>query len=187
MILLIAGLVLWTLAHLYPCIATGSRQRLRDRLGNNPYRGLFSLAIVASLIFMVMGWRHIIPEPWYNPPAWGRVAALALMLAALLLLSASNIAGNLKRWIRHPQLTGVAVWALAHLLANGENRSVLLFGVFLLWALTAQVLINRRDGAWQKPPKAAVKMDIINVVAAVGVYALLLWLHPILFNVSPHG
>jgi uncharacterized membrane protein len=155
------------------------------RLGSNPYRGLFTLVIVASLVLMVFGWRQIIPETLYSPPAWGRLAAAPLMLIAFVLFVASNMAGNLKRWLRHPQLTGVATWAVAHLLANGEDRSVLLFGVMLVWALLAIVLINRRDGAWQKPAKAAVKMDVINIVVALVVYALMVWLHPILFNVSP--
>jgi uncharacterized membrane protein len=124
------------------------------RLGSNPYRGLFTLVIVASLVLMVFGWRQIIPETLYSPPAWGRLAAAPLMLIAFVLFVASNMAGNLKRWLRHPQLTGVATWAVAHLLANGEDRSVLLFGVMLVWALLAIVLINRRDGAWQKPAKA---------------------------------
>jgi len=185
MTLLIAGLALWTLAHLYPSLAVDSRRQMQEHLGSNPYRGLFSLVIVASLLLMVMGWRQIVPEMVYSPPAWGRHAAALLILIAFVLFFAARVPSNLKRWIRHPQLTGVATWAFAHLLANGEDRSVLLFGVMLLWALLAMVLISRREGDWQKPAKAGVKMDVINIIVGVVLYALMLWLHPILFNVSP--
>jgi uncharacterized membrane protein len=185
MTLLIAGLALWTLAHLYPSLAVDSRRQMLERLGGNPYRGLFSLVIVASLLLMVLGWRQIVPAMLYSPPAWGRHAAALLVLIAFVLFFAARVPSNLKRWIRHPQLTGVATWAFAHLLANGEDRSVLLFGVMLVWALLAMVLINRREGDWQKPAKAAIKMDVINIIVGGVLYALMVWLHPILFNVSP--
>jgi uncharacterized membrane protein len=187
MTLLFAGLALWTLAHFFPSLAVDSRRRLIGRLGNNPYRGLFSLAIVISLVLMVFGWRQAVPEALYLPPEWGRLAALPLMLAAFVLFFASRIPGNLKRFIRHPQLTGVATWAFAHLLTNGEDRSVLLFGVMLAWALTETVLISRREGVWQKPGTAAIKLDFINVVVGTVLFLLLMWLHPALFNVSPMG
>jgi uncharacterized membrane protein len=85
---------------------------------------------------------------------------------------------NLKRWIRHPQLTGVAVWGLAHLVANGDTRSLVLFGGLGAWAVLEIVLINRREGAWQKPAPLPITADLKPLVAAAVAFALLLYLHP---------
>ena len=77
------------------------------------------------------------------------------------------------------------VWGIAHLLANGESRSIILFGGLTLWAVAEIVLLNRRDGAWEKPAPAPRKKDVIAVVAGVVVYFVFAHLHGWLFGVSP--
>lgn len=182
--LLLAGVGLWSAGHFLPAAGTGLRQKLIGKLGEGPYKGLFALTIVGSVVLMVLGWRDTAPVSVYSPPSWGRHAANGLMFVALGLLAASTLPTNLKRWIRHPQLLGFATWAGAHLLANGDRRSLVLFGVLGVWALLMIAFINRRDGPRQTPERVPLTADLKPWLAAVLVFALLYWLHPIVIGVS---
>ncbi len=93
-------------------------------------------------------------------------------------MAASGGPSNVKRFIRNPQLAGVIVWAGAHLLANGDNRSIVLFGGLGLWAILEIVLLNRRDGPWEKPGPAPIKRDLMLGVLAAVVVVVLMMLHP---------
>ena len=90
---------------------------------------------------------------------------------------------NIKRLHRHPQLIGVAFWSIAHLLANGDNRSLLLFGGLGAWAVVEMVSINQRQGEWQKPDKVPLTNDIVTVVVGVALFAVLLFAHPYLTGI----
>ena len=184
MIVLILGMLLWSGAHLIPSAARPFRASLVERLGAQKYQGLFALVIVAALALIIFGWRSTAPVPVYAVPSWGRIAASLLLLPALVLFIASGIPTNIKRIVRHPQLTGVLVWATGHLLANGESRSLVLFGGMALWALIEMGSINRRDGAWQRPEPTPLLGDLKPVVAAVVMYAVLLFAHPYFAGVS---
>ena len=100
------------------------------------------------------------------------------MFVALLLFAASGMTTNIKRVLRHPQLTGVATWGAAHLLANGDLRSLVLFGGLGLWAIVAMLCINRRDGAWQKPELQPMLGEWKPLAAAVAGFVVLYLLHP---------
>ena len=99
------------------------------------------------------------------------------MYPALFLFIAARANSNIKRLIRHPQLSALVLWGAAHLLANGESRSLVLFGTFALWALIQMFFINRRDGAWQKPDPVPLSRDIIVGVIALVVYTALVFGH----------
>lgn len=185
MVWLLLGVLIWSFTHALRSGMPSLRRRMVDRLREDPYKGLFSLAIVASIALMVVGWRATTPHLVYSPPAWGRSAALVLMFAALVLFVASGVPTNIKRFIRHPQLTGVAVWALAHLLANGDDRGLVLFGGLGLWALVEMPLINRREGAWQRPQPLPAGAEIKPLVGGTVAYVVLILLHPYLFGVAP--
>ncbi len=177
MSILIAGVVLWTIAHLFPAVFVTQRGSIRDRLGSNAYRGVFSLVILASLLMIVFGWRNAIPTAVYAPPLAANVLVILFILPAIILFAASGAPGNIKRFVRHPQMTGVILWSAGHLLANGDSRSVVLFGGLGIWAILEIAFINRRDGAWEKPPKAPVSGDLITVVIGAVVFAALAYFH----------
>ena len=185
MIKLVLGVLLWSGTHLFPALAVDGRKRLVGKLGENGYKGLFVVAMVLSLYLIISGWKATVPEFLYIPPAWGRHAASLLVLIAFILFSASHGQNNIKRLVRHPQLSGVALWGVAHLLANGESRSIVLFGGLALWAVVEIVLINRREGAWRKPEPAPRKKDAIAVVGGVVVYGVIAAMHQWLFGFSP--
>ena len=185
MIKLVLGVLLWSGTHLFPALAVDGRKRLVGKLGENGYKGLFLVAMILAIYLIISGWKATVPEFLYIPPAWGRHAASLLVLIAFILFSASHGHNNIKRLVRHPQLSSVALWGFAHLLANGESRSIVLFGGLALWAVVEIVLINRREGAWTRPEPAPIKKDVIAVVAGVVVYGIVAATHQWLFGFSP--
>jgi len=182
---LLSGLALWIVVHLLPAAAPGIKARLASALGPAPWRGVFSLLVLLGLVLIVVGWRTTLPTAVYAPPAWGRVAAFPLMFVSVLLFGASHAKTSLKRIVRHPQLTAVMLWSIAHLLANGDIRSLVLFGGLGAWAVLEMLLISRREGAWVKPERARVRSELINVAVSTVVFALLIMLHPYFAGVSP--
>ncbi len=141
MTLLVAGVLLWSFAHLFKRIAP----RIRASLGMAG-KGLVAIAVLLSVWMMVTGYSSV-----ENIFYWGRNPALAginnlLMLFAVYLMVISLVATALRRKIRNPQLTAVKVWALAHLLVNGDLASFVLFGGLLAWAVVSVILIKRQEG-----------------------------------------
>ncbi len=181
---LVAGVLLWSAAHLFPAFLPTARRQLIDHLGNNRYRGLFALVIVGALVLMIFGWRSAAFRPVYAPPLYGSVIVLVLMYLSFLLFAAADAPGNIKRFIRHPMLTGAAVWSLTHLLANGDSRSIVLFGGIGIWALVEMVAINRRDGAWQRPAPVAASKDAMTAAGSALLFVVVLFLHEYVFGVS---
>jgi uncharacterized membrane protein len=100
------------------------------------------------------------------------------MAISIFLLGAARRPTAIKRLIRHPQLTGVIVWSAAHLLANGEQRSLLLFAGIGVWATVEILAINRRDGAWVKAAAPSARTEVIGVVVSLLAFGLIAWLHP---------
>jgi len=96
----------------------------------------------------------------------------------VFLFGAARRKSAVKQFIRHPQLTGLLLWSVAHLLANGEQRSLVLFGGLGIWALLEMVLISRRDGEWVKEEAPPMSRDLISAVIAVVVTVVLIYLHP---------
>jgi uncharacterized membrane protein len=184
MICLILGVLLFAGIHMLPT-APATRGRVVERVGEQPYKGLFSLGVAGGIVLIVIGWRSSVPSSLYAPPGWGAAAATPLLFAALLFFVASSVPTNLKRLIRHPQLTGVVIWACAHLLANGDSRSLVLFGGIGLWAVVEMGLLNRRDGAWQRPEPLPLVAELKLLIGAVVVFAILFFAHPVIAGVSP--
>lgn len=183
MTLLIGGLLLFTVAHLVPAACPGPRKQLVDKLGFNPYRGLFTLVIVTSLAIIVFGWKAASPTGLYVAPLHGSPIVSALVFVAFVLFVASQSKTNIRRFVRHPQMTAVLFWSSAHLLANGETRSVILFGGLGIWAIVEMLLCNRRDGAWEKPAPTSISTDAVTLAIAAVAFALILYFHPALFGV----
>ena len=185
MLWLVLGVLVWSAFHLLPSAGVSARSRLLNRMGEPAYKGTFALAIVLSVVLIVIGWRSTTPVWVYAGPAWGRWVTNLGMCAALVLFAASVLPTNLKRVVRHPQLIGVATWAAAHLLSNGEQRSVILFGGIELWALLAIAFINRRDGAWEKPEPQPMTAELKLAALAIVAFAALFFLHPYFAGMPP--
>jgi len=182
---LVLGVLLWSVMHFIPAAAAGFRKNLVGKVGEQPFKGIFTLFMLFALYLVISGWKATIPVNIYQPPIWGSHVTSLLVLIGFILFLAPYHATNLKRILRHPQLTGVAIWGFGHLLANGESRSIVLFGGLAAWAIIEIFLLNRRDGAWVKPEPVPVKKDVILAVAGVVVYAVVAVSHKWLFGFSP--
>ena len=185
MALFLAGITLFCIVHLFPAVAPASRENLTFKLGENAYKGIFSLLILGGLVMIVLGWKATIPRPVYAPPLAPGMVPTILVFAGLVLFFASQMKGYLKRVLRHPQMIGTLLWAGSHLLTNGDSRSVMLFGSLAAWAILEILLCNRRDGPRIELPTASVKADVIAVVVGTIAFAVLGHFHVALFGVSP--
>jgi uncharacterized membrane protein len=194
MLTLVVGLVLFFAIHLVPT-QTELRAGLVSRFGEGAYKGIFTLVSFAGLVLIVLGYGKLQvmpgknPELWF-PPLWLRHVALALMLPSMILLVAAYVPSRIRDWVRHPMLASVKLWALAHLLANGDLASVVLFGSFLAWAVFDRISVKRRAalGPLGTRTGGPIVNDILVVVVGSGLYLLLLkWAHKLLIGVSPVG
>jgi uncharacterized membrane protein len=176
--LLTLGVMLWAATHLFVSIGAGARARLTARIGLGPYKGLFSLTLVIALVLIVVGWRTMAPSALYLPPAGLHYMTTFLVPVAVILFISARAPTDVKQIIRHPQLAGVKLWALAHLLSNGEVRSLILFGGMLAWGVLEVIFINRRDGAWTRPTPVGMAKTLITVVIGLVISAVLMFAHP---------
>jgi uncharacterized membrane protein len=185
MALLVIGVLLWAATHLMPSVSPGTRVTLVGKLGENGYKGVFSLLLFAAIALIVVGWRGIEqPEYLYFLPAWTRHAGMLVVVVGFILMGAANYPTRIKRIIRHPQLTGFILWALAHLAMNGDSRSVVLFGGLATWAVLEIVFINRRDSEWVRPEAPGWGREAVGVVISLAVVALFVFIHPWIAGVA---
>lgn len=190
MTLLVLGLVLFLGTHAFS-MARGRRAALIGRIGEGPYKGLYSLVSLAGIVLVSIGYGQHRANgyiPVWDPPVWTRHLALLLVLVAFICFVAAYLPGHIKARLKHPMLAGVKIWAFAHLLANGDLGSILLFGSFLVWAVLARISVKRRDVAAQHGGTAApagIRNDVLAVAIGTAVYlAFVFWLHPWLIGVS---
>ena len=173
----LGGLFLFFSIHGFAALFRGARGAVIARLGEGPYKGVYTLIAAAGLTLIVFGWPRADTSLLYAPPYVLRHATNLLMLFAMILLVAAYApAGRIAAAVKHPMLAGVKTWALAHLLANGEVRSVLLFGAFLVFAVVDRIAVKRRGA----PVRAAgpLKNDVIVVIIGVALYAaVVFYLH----------
>jgi uncharacterized membrane protein len=185
MSLLIVGLVLFLGIHTLSTLRE-ARATLMGRLGEGPYKGLYSLVSAIGLVLIIWGFARYRDTAYlqlWTPPAWLHPVVLVLMWFAFVALAAAySPAGWIKGTLRHPMLVGIKSWALAHLLANGDLGALLLFGAFLAWAVYDRIAVKRRgdEGA---PRASFATGDAIALVVGSVAYAAMFWLHPLLIGV----
>ncbi|WP_135449187.1 NnrU family protein [Tabrizicola caldifontis] len=172
MTLIVLGLALWWAAHLFRRLAPAQRAAMGDA-----GRGVVALGVLAGLVLMVIGYRGVEQIDLWYPPVFLTHVNNLLMLFAVYLYAASGMKTRITRVIRHPQLTAVKVWAVAHLLVNGDLASVILFGGILAWAVVEVIVINRAEPRPAPPAPAPVGREIGAVVGAVVVLGAIGWVH----------
>jgi uncharacterized membrane protein len=185
MVVLALGIALWSAGHFLPSVAPTLREDLIDRVGPKAYRAIFSLSMAIALILIIWGYRGADWVYAYDPPAWGVHANNTLMLIAVYLFGVGGAKGWLATKLRHPMLLGVCLWAIAHLLANGDQASVLLFGGMLLWAVGMIFMIYRRVGVWAPPQWAGAMAEARLILIVLAVFAVIVFTHGWVLGVSP--
>ncbi len=174
MSLLILGLALFLGVHSISIVAPGWRDAQAARLGENAWKGVYTLLSLAGFAMIVYGYGQARQAPMvlYVPPVALRHVALLLMLPVFVLLLAAYLPGRIKSAARHPMLAATKLWALAHLLANGNLADVLLFGGFLAWAVADRISMKRRVQRPLPGAPAGPFNDVIAVVAGLALYGL---------------
>jgi uncharacterized membrane protein len=178
MTLILIGLLLFCGVHLVPSFAPGLRASWLGKLGEGGYKGSYSLLLVAGIVMIVLGWRSTLPTSVYVSSAELRLPAMALVILAFLLLVVGSRNSRIRQWVRHPQLTGVLLWALAHLMLNGDNRSVLLFCGLALWAFVQIMAISKREGPWIKGAIPGAGAEATTVIITAVVVTAMIFGHP---------
>lgn len=194
MVWLVLGLLLFLGVHSLSIVAPAARDRLVGRLGENAFKGLYSLVSFVGLGLIVWGYglAREAPVLLYALPAGFRHLAALLMLPVFVLLLAAYLPGRIKTAAKHPMLLAVKLWALSHLLAQsvtgGTLADVLLFGGFLAWAVADRVSLKRRTLRAVPVLPASGRNDAIALVGGLALYALTaFWAHAWLFGVRPFG
>ena len=192
MLVMLAGLVLFLGVHSLP-MAPALRAGLEARFGATAYRIGFTVLSIVGIVLIVNGfatWKYVEGAPiLYVPPTGLRHLALLLMVFSFISLAAMYGTSHIRKMLKHPMLVGIKIWAVAHLLANGDAADVVLFGAFLAWAVADRISVKRRERAGtlvRLDFVPTVKGDIIAVAVGLIVYVLFVWkVHLWLIGVSP--
>ncbi|NSX53635.1 NnrU family protein [Parasulfitobacter algicola] len=181
---LIIGILGWFVVHLFKRWFPDARAKL-----GNPGKGFVALGVIVSLVLIVVGYRGVDYIPVWQPPFFLTHLNNLLMLLAFYTYGASAAKGA-KVWlgtkIRHPQLTGVKIWATAHLLVNGDLAAIILFGSMLAWAVISVITINKAEGPWQRPERAPIKKEIVLIGITIVLFTIVALIHNWL-GVYPFG
>jgi uncharacterized membrane protein len=190
MTLLIIGLLLFLGVHAFTSLRQ-QRAEVIGRFGEGGFKGAYTAVAIVGLLLVIYGFGVYRGTTWieiWSPPVWTRHLALLINLPIFILLAASNRKGWIQAKTKHPMLLAVKLWATAHLLANGDLGSMLMFGGFLAWAVLARISIKRRpEEAGRASSLAATpfgRRDVTAIVVGLALYvAFALWLHPLLIGV----
>lgn len=192
MLYLIAGLVIFLGVHSVRIFADGWRTATIARVGEKPFKGIYSLVSLAGFVLLVWGFgvAREAPVMVWNPHVGMRHMAALLTLIAFVFLAASYCPPNaIKARVHHPMVLGVKTWALAHLLANGTLAHMVLFGSFLAWGVLDFIAARKRDRAQNiQYPAGTAKGTLLAVITGVLAWALMaFWLHGLWIGVKPMG
>ncbi len=174
MVLFIIGIVVFFGVHLLPMLVS-AREGLIDRLGASGYKATFSVVSIIGFVCMLYGWTSVPYVPVFDPPAFSLPLSKIVMLPAFVLMVAAYIPCRIRRWVGHPMIIAVLLWALVHVLANGDQASLLLFGSFLLYSIVDWISAVRRQTV--KPADSTLRNDLIVVAVGVVAYFAVFFLH----------
>ncbi|MEM6374357.1 MAG: NnrU family protein [Pseudomonadota bacterium] len=161
-IILVLGVGLWWAAHLFKRVAPERRAAMGD-LG----KGAVAAAIAVGIVLMILGYRGTDFVPVWSPPTFMVHINNTLMVIAIYMLSPAPKRGKLISGMRHPMLTGFSIWAVAHLLVNGDLPSIILFGGLLAWAMLTARIINTAQPEWQSGPSGSYAKDAMFLTGSV--------------------
>jgi uncharacterized membrane protein len=190
MLILFVGIVVFLGVHSFTTFRE-TRMRLIERLGLGPFKGLYSLVAIAGFALIAWGFSRYRAEgliTLWSPPAWTRHLTIGLMWFAFVALACMNPApGKIRGWLRHPMLVAIKIWALAHLLANGDAGGMLLFGSFLAWAVFDRIAVKKRGDIGAMQTESFTRADATALGAGTLAYVAMIFLHPTLIGVPVFG
>ena len=179
MLPLVIGLVVFFGIHLLPT-SPELRSGMFERFGAGAYRMAFSIISLAGFALIVVGYHKLQLDPGKNvhlftPPEWMRHVTYALMLPSMIFLVAAYVPSRIRTALKHPMLLSIKIWALAHLLVNGDLASAVLFGSFLAYAVYDRISLKSRIALGPLGTRTGgLANDIAVVVAGLALYAFML-------------
>lgn len=189
MTILLLGIVLFIGTHMIRVVAPGFRSLMVARFGENGWKGVHSVASIVSLVVLIYGWRQApVVDIWFPPAGMAHLTVTLMLIASICLVAGLLPAGHIATKTKHPMVLSVKIWALSHLLANGDLASILLFGSFLAWGVIVRIALKRRQraGALVARPFVSAKYDLMAVVGGAVLWALFIFkLHTLLIGVAP--
>jgi uncharacterized membrane protein len=191
LLVMILGLVLLLGVHMLTT-QRDLRARLIARAGAGGYKAGYALASLLGLVLIVWGFAHYRATGWidvWDPPRALKHITAALMLPAVIMVVASYIRGHIYTALKHPMLSGVKLWAAAHLIANGDLGGIILFGSFLGWAVFDRISLKHRTDTGAPPiPVGGWGNDLIAVAVGIAAYlALAFAFHPVVIGIAVFG
>jgi len=187
MLVLILGIIVFLGVHSLP-IFHETRTLLIERFGLGPFKVIYSLVAAIGFALILWGFHLYRAEGLiavWTPPTWMRHVTILLMWFAFVALACMNPApGLIRGWLRHPMLVAIKIWALAHLLVNGDAGGILLFGSFLGWAVFDRIAVKRRGDVGAPRIKSFTRSDGIALGLGTAAYVAMIALHPFLIGVS---
>lgn len=190
MLILLLGILVFLGVHSLTTFRE-TRAQLIERLGLGPFKGLYSLLSIAGFALIVWGFSRYRAEgliTLWTPPAWTRHLTMGLMWFAFVALACMNPApSRIRGWLRHPMLVAIKIWALAHLLANGDAGGMLLFGSFLAWAVFDRIAVKKRGDMGAMRIESFTRADTRALGAGTAAYIAMVFLHPVLIGVPVIG
>ncbi len=169
---LILGVLLWSFTHTFKRWAPDARGRM-----GNAAKGVVALASLGAIALMVIGYRAAEPVELWSFGSWATPVNNLLMVIAVVLFGLGFSKSRLRGWLRHPMLSGALVWAVAHLLVNGDVPSLVLFGGLGAWAVAAIMLINRSEPAPEPFTGGSIAGDIRLFILSAVILAIIVAVH----------
>lgn len=176
MILLVLGVALLAALHL-----PQAKAAIVARAGERGYGPAFGAVSLLALALIVVGWRFADAAGVYEPPVWGRHANFGLSFLGFLCLGIFLFRGRLRQALRFPMGIAVSLWSVGHLLANGDLRSITLFGGLLVSAILL-VAVGIAEGA-RPSPETRSGHDLLSLVMGAALFGVMTQLHPVLTGV----
>ena len=184
MYILISGIIIFFGMHLLPGLVA-FRRKLITGLGENVYQGLFAVVSLVGFVLIIVGKSKANFQPVYDPPSWTVHIAAVLMVISFIFLASAYMKSNIKRFTAHPMLWGVTFWSCAHLIANGDLASILLFGSFGIYSLYDMYSANKR-GATKQTTIYPFTEDIVTIIAGLVGFSILMYFHRYLFGLPAY-
>ncbi|MEQ9327306.1 MAG: NnrU family protein [Rhodospirillales bacterium] len=183
--LYLLGLALFFLPHLVPLIRP-LRAAVVGGMGENPWKMTMTALNFAGIALIFFAFRDVPYEELWAPQPVGRMLLFVLMPVVFILLAAANMQGRIRRAVRHPMSIAIAIWSGAHLLANGDLASTLLFGAFFVYTIVG-VIAAEMQGRVKVPQEIKGRQDVIAIVAGLVLFAVVMHFHGWLFGVPVVG
>ena len=201
LISLLLAAIFWIATH-NGFAGTDIRTRLVGKIGEVGFRIAYAVTSVIAIMMLVQAWEAAVAMPLWSAPAWLRLILAAAMLPAFLFFAAGLLrnptavggealagqqARGIQRITRHPMLWSFALWALVHVIGNGDLASLIFFGTFAISAFLGMPSIDRKLAA--RAPEAAARLRAETSIMPFGailagrnrlVLAEIGWLAPVL-------